>query len=160
MSETLLSNEKESTDMRWLARHLAAALISKPEWGDDRARVSVFALDAEDAKKAVEQTLGSDAVVETLIFHDDVLNAAKAASGRDGFWVSAQSGLEMFVEADSQEQALELFKAQSGQEPIGWASSEQVLVELTKMGQTLDGTDPQFIASSALLAQVAALQKA
>ena len=133
---------------------LASALAEHPSWPEPK-RVNVFALSREDAALAVMQAYGEGAVVTTVLFRRDVLAALVSTQGKSGHWVSDADGVEMFIVSASQEDAVRMFKAQAGTEPVACVSADLVAQELARMDQALTGVDSSHLASKSFLAKIA-----
>ena len=133
---------------------LSAALVAHPAWPEPR-RVNIFALSEDDAGLALRESFGPEAQVLAFAFRSDVLASLQAVGGRRGFWISGASGVEMFAECESSEQARAMFAASMGSDALACVSVDLVLWELSRMDEAINGVDPSPLASRAFLSQVA-----
>jgi hypothetical protein len=134
---------------------LAAALVAHPNWEQPR-HINIFALSEQDAAVAARDAFGEECSVLACAFRSDVLASLQAIEGKKGFWISGDSGVEMFAECELEDQARALFGAAMGEDAKACVSVESVVGELARMDEAINGKDPAPLASKSFLALVAA----
>lgn len=134
---------------------LAGALVDHPSWPEPR-RVNIFALSLDDAREAIRAAWGPDAQMLTLFFRSDLIASLEAVGGKSGFWVSDETGFEMFIECAQESEAMAMFQSKAGRPPVACVNVDMVTEELARMNDAMCGAANKVITSQAFLTHVAA----
>ncbi len=132
----MAENIKEKLEELDSLEHVFVCLLEVPK-SEHTLRFSAYASTLEDLDAFVKEHIDPNAQVILGVSAAQLLSAQLKSEGKEGFLISNDSGLELFIEGSDEEQAKAVFENQTGSAAASWCSSQLLSALLQELEEDI-----------------------